>query len=444
MELKLPIFFLYLITTLFVFMSYRIIVKAERWQYYIVASFCIFFFLYNGVGLSELSVEGGDFYFYYVVFLVFYLLAFHFFSYSKYRERSIGLRRIHLLFDDPKICNLVLLAYMLSSLMPLVAPEFRINLLFSPPSINFVEVFSEGSDSGDESVKKLTRYLSFLLLAPFLLSLGSQKKSPLKVILILAFLAYVEYVSGAYISRSSILLYSIIFLAYVFHQYPERRGLFTFILIIGLPLAGIASAWFLAFRLDSGWGQSIGDLVLFMLDIEFNFPRDAGVPLFMSGANGSLLDYLLWIFTIPIPKVFFGKFIDYNINLNIAYILTGREPGDIGFSVPLTGNLFASLYGLGYLFWLEPILAGALTGFAYKTAARFSSPILLFAYIMVSASYVYNRAGIGGFAPAIYNTFIWLLILWAPILYFASAFKASYSVKNKQDGLGNRGGADAN
>jgi hypothetical protein len=216
----------------------------------------------------------------------------------------------------------------------------------------------------------------------------------------------------------------------MFDQYPDRKVLFNIIITLCVPMLGVASAWFLVFRLNDAGSQSLIDLILFMIDIELNFPRDAGVPLLLSGKQGDLVDYMIWIFTIPVPKVVFGQFIDLNINNNIAYILTGRQPGDMGFTVPLTGNLFASIYSLGWLFFIEPIMAGALTGIAYNTAKRYRNSVLLFAYIMVTASYIYNRAGIGGFAPSIYNAFIWLLLFWTPAFYISSRiWRLLYSKK---------------
>jgi len=399
----------------------------NKWKFSIATAFGLLFFIYTGFGLSERSIDGLRFIGKYSAYLYIFIISFYVFSSRIVATNINNQNASRIVFDSSTFCNSIIATYIAASLLPLTLPEFKLGLLFSPPSLNFSDIFSQPATPANETTTKVTRYLSLLLIAPFLLSLGNQKRRPIKVAAILILLSYIQYVSSAYLSRSSILANLVVYVIYIVIQYPEkRRSIALFILGI-TPIIGLAAAWYLAFRMGTHASQSIKDLAWVMFDIETNFPRDAGIPLYESNQHGNIGDYLIWIFTIPIPKAFFGQFIDYNINYEITYVLTGYRPSESGFSVPLTGTLFAAIYSLGELFWIEPIITGALAGIATKTASQYKHPSLLLGYILITCSYIYNRAGVGGFAPPIYNSFLWLILLWEPMINLASKIKTPHT-----------------
>jgi hypothetical protein len=415
MNLNLGLFLLYTMITLAAAVVVISISGRDPWKRAIVGCFLAVFFVYSGIGLSESSFTGADFALHYTAYALFFPLAFILTSRARFDATvKVSAPRLKDTFSLERVRRSIIALYILSLLIPLLTPNFRLLDLFSPPSINFLDVFAENEGLSSDIFSRMSRYLTTLLFAPFLLAIAATKRSPVLVGCIFLACIYVEYVTSRYFSRSSILLYMLLYFTYLLFEYPHRRASIIGLALTTLLLAAAGAAWFVEFRLGSVDYSSLAGALYNMIEIELNFPRDAGLPLLRSGEHGSILEYIVWITTLPVPKAIFGQFINLNINLDIGEIITGLSPGDFGFFVPLPGALFSSIYSLGIFFWLEPIALGSLAGIAYRTIKKYDNSHLLKLYILVACSYSLNRAGAAGSAFQLYNSFFWILILWSP------------------------------
>jgi hypothetical protein len=378
--------------------------------------FLVFNFAYTGLGLSDDSFDGRNFVANLLIYIACFLLSLNV-AEGKFRflstERALGRLKSWASYSSWQ--SKIVLLFVLSMLVPLLVPTFRLDLLLHPPQLDFAGVFLDGGGFDSGFVQRISKYASLLLLAPFLIALGRPSYSIGRLLILFVFMLYVEYVSNAYLSRSSILLYLFLLSACLVAKSNGRPFRAFLIIAPAFMIAGLFASWYLAFRLNGVSGSDLSRMIHVMVDVETNFPRDAGVPLYNSGVRGSWSSYFLWFFTLPVPKALFGQFVDLRINEDIAYAVTGLLPGQSSFFVPLAGNFFSSLYSLGSVFWMEALLAGFVTGYALKIAGRYSHAHMLRAFIIFSASYTFNRAGMSGFAPQLVNCIVWLPLLWDPL-----------------------------
>jgi hypothetical protein len=407
----------------------------DKWKAITTGLFVLFFFLYSGVGMADERVRGLRFIGHYVVYASLFVIFFILVTRVRTSDISTGAPE----FFSRIIINratrrLILGTYLSALLIPLTFPEFRLNELVTPPALDFVGVFSDDEQANTGGSSAISRYISIVFFSPAMLALGTLRRQWLFVGLYLTACMYIEYVNNAYISRSSILLYFGLYFSYLVIQYRHRLRLILAIASLTCATAAFGAAYFLTYRLGIEVDQfPIAELMGKMVDVELNFARDAGAPLYESGVRGSVWEYIIWILTLPIPKIIFGRLVDLRINENIAMTLTGLAPGDIGFTVPLPGALFASIYSLGNLFWIEPVLMGCLAGISYRIVSAYRNSYLLKAFIAIVCSYFLNRSGAAGSVFHFYNTFFWLMFFWTPLLLLLASLKLPKSLEKRTE-----------
>lgn len=123
--------------------------------------------------------------------------------------------------------------------------------------------------------------------------------------------------------------------------------------------------------------------------------------------TANIYQYILWIITTPIPKLFTGNLSSIPLNYEISYIINQLVPGTKGFTVILTGVVTESVYIYGkYFFWIHPLSIGFIFGSLCSITENNKYLKIIYLYFLIYWSYILNRAGIASTWPVIINYFI--------------------------------------
>ena len=186
---------------------------------------------------------------------------------------------------------------------------------------------------------------------------------------------------------------------------PHYRRTMIISVLVLMPLMLTALNLYEFIRIGGTVGEiSILNSSLSLFESETSFPLRVGMPIIEASVRVNFADYIRWIVTLPIPKIFTGEIAGARINYDISEFLLGVSPGERGWYVVLPGLVAESLYIYGrYFFWLHGVFVAFLMAFLVRLMER--TPQLLFfqAYVVLLFAYVLNRAGIAALLPVIVN-----------------------------------------
>lgn len=315
---------------------------------------------------------------------------------------------------------MVILAYLLLSTFPLVWPESRLSMLFSPPAPDLSRAFFLRFDETPDPVSRIVAYAQLLMSPFFLVALYRLRSHVVLICLILCVLLYLRYVASAYISRGEVLVQVVMMVMAVWILRPSYRRILLLSAVALMPLLFYALYWYGMARIGATV-QNEGFLAAagLVLESELSFPKYVGVAIVESEARVDLPAYFTWLFTLPIPKVLTGEIAGARVNYEISEIVLGRPMGSYGWYVVLPGLVAESVYIYGrVLFWVHGLFLGALAALFARIAERL--PQLLFLYLHVALLFAYslNRGGVSSLLPPVINSyllfyvFIFLTALW--------------------------------
>jgi hypothetical protein len=232
------------------------------------------------------------------------------------------------------------------------------------------------------------------------------------VLIILPF--YLEYCSTGYTGRSTMLAALVLIFVPLWLEYPRYRGRLVLILAIASPLVLATMYVWSASREGelAGIDVPFWQMVVDLLAGETSFPKFSE-KILEFGQGIDLLQYFLWIFTLPIPRFIMPGKPTVQLNFEIAEILGGILPGDSGFTVLLPGPITESVYIFGgSFFWLHALIIGGLAGIAVRLSVDDRRCVFVYAYLLYAFSYVFARAGAGGLIPIVVNQFLSFYVLY--------------------------------
>jgi len=308
--------------------------------------------------------------------------------------------------------------YLLFHFLHLVTPDFRAHLLFNPPPPDIRSWFFAQFEPTQSALVKILGYLEILFLPFFYIALFAVKRV-LFIAVILAFPLYFQYVSHSYIGRYEI-LFNILFLALViWYSKPNWRPVFLLTAIVLTPVLFYSAYAYTQVRL----GASITDINLIdatkaVMHSEFSFLIVAGLPLLESGKHINMIEYVTWIFTLPIPG-FLKAGLDVSlINYEISEIVLGRRVGDDNFYVVLSSPLAESFYIFGnFFFWLHGVFIGLLASFFVSILERSPKFRFLFYYVCLMFFFNLNRGGIASILPPLVNGFLVFFVYLLVVIF---------------------------
>jgi len=367
--------------------------------------------LYSGVGAAYPDVP--EYYLlYYFGFLGAFAYAFWFFRVA-FVHLSIrsgrALTRVLSNVDWHPAWSLVIWAYMLLHLVPLIYPELRLQHLFAPPPPDLIAHLAARWEPKEMDVlQKLVDYARVLLTPFFYIALFRYRKRLSRIVLIFGLLLYFQYVTEGYISRGAIgIALATIWLA-LWVARPEQRRFLISIAVVALPLILISSYFYGLIRIG-GMPRGVTPVraAVLLLENEISFPRNVGMPIIESGYRVDFANYVKWMVTLPIPKLLTGEIEGARVNYEISEFILGIPRGETGFYVVLPGLVAEAVYIFGrYFFWLHAVFIAFLAAMVIRLMERAPQLLFLQAYVVVTFAYHLNRGGIVGPMGILVNHFL--------------------------------------
>lgn len=317
--------------------------------------------------------------------------------------------------------SIVIAAYLLVTIVPLLVPTFRLGLLVNPPQPDLTELFSVrliGEQKND--TVRAALLLKTLATPIFYLAIYSMRRNLLKVCAILFLVFYIEYLDVAYKSRGELIVCTFPLAYYLWMCVPKYRKMMILIGVFCAPFFFQLFDFYELVRLGEGVTSldiSFINSIERLLLAESSFVEIAGLSIIYSDARADLWSYFVWMVTLPLPKLFTGDFSDIRINTELSMLALNLTPDQKGFFILLPGVIAESVYlfGRGY-FWLHAIFMGFMVAFLTRVFQGGEKFVFLAGYIGIVLMYNFNRGGIASTLPIITNH---LLVLYAVMLLFA-------------------------
>jgi hypothetical protein len=409
---------LILLTEFLLFSLSFFLIKEKSTRMFIVLFFLGLLF-YSGIGGSFVGVE-ATYILYYFIFSIVFLV---FFTVSSYFLKSISTLAIN---SESRFSleskwrtwpKFILPLYFFSLIFPLAFPRNRLLLLLSPPPPDLVSLLGERFSGKEvDSVNKLISYLRLLITPFFFLRLYSYRKRPAYIFLLLFVVLYIQYVNDAYIGRGQILTSGVVFFCSIWVLYPGRRRQILLLATIAIVPLLIFFYLYQQIRINGKIASfSILDAVVSILQIEWAFPRDVGSRIISEGARENILSYIIWIFTLPIPKILTGSLDVATVNVDISKYVLGIEPGSRGFNIVLTGLVGESVFLFGkFFFWVHAVFIAFISALLLRLFSSIKSFTFLRVYMLILLIYNLNRAGIGAALSNLVNEFLlfYIFFIW--------------------------------
>nr|WP_319555539.1 hypothetical protein [uncultured Vibrio sp.] len=262
-------------------------------------------------------------------------------------------------------------------------------------------------------ITKIVGYIKMLLF-PFAFCYAA-RLGLTKFIFIVFTYIYVNYVSDGYISRGEIVSWIIILSMvsiFIYDVSIKKIALISSLLFI--PMVIFFQAY-TKLRLGGDF-ETVGfiEALLSIIESQSQVSLD-GVDLIASGYSFAILDYLKWLFTLPIPKVILPDLGVVNISHSASSDLLGLSPNDKGFFVLLPGYIAESVYIFGLEFyWLSAVVSSLIFVFIIRFLSSNECSYPFVFYIFVVFSYNLSRAGVTSSYPIVLNQ---LLLMYLFLLY---------------------------
>lgn len=396
-------------------------------QKVLYSSFSLFFYLYNGYGISFVKGVHPDFqniyYIFYIAFSISYLIAIKVISKPfKTFNFTIG-KNLERIASSKSHAFYAIFLFLVFSIIPLLFPENKLHLLLNPPLPDVSTQFFEFYKSEVNYVTKLADYMTYIVFPFYLLSLYAFRKSPLILAIILFLPLYFHYVEISYINRAYVLERLIIYFFLVFKYSPGLRKIVILGAIIVLPLLVVKLAQYAQIRSGAKAANITStEAVSYILNSELTFPIFSK-KIINSEKRINLKNYFIWMVTLPIPKLIIGKVPNASAGAEMSEILLGVKQGRYGYFALLAGLLTESVYTFGTnWFFLHAVFLACIMAIIAKfmESSIVLYPLLLFFSIVFS--YTLNRGGIGSALAIIVNQFLFFYI-YNFIIYFRARNK---------------------
>jgi len=406
-----PLIFLFVFLGTLLIGGLSVVDARGVWQRLLLGGIYSGLWLYSGVGATDPEVP-GYYLIYYFSFLVAFACAFWIFRVAFVHlsiSRGHVITRVLGSVDCHPVWPMIIWAYLLLYLIPLIYPEFRLYQLLAPMAPNLTMNWAANWATKEINVfHKLLEYAQVLLTPFFYIALFRYRRRLGLIALIFVSLLYLQYVDISYISRGTIIIeFATIWLA-IWVDRPNNRRALMAIMVALIPVVLAAAYYYSRIRIGGYVGDITSlDAIVRTLEVETSFPHNVGIPVIESGETVDPAAYITWMLTLPIPKLLTGAIEGARINYEISEIVLGLSPGQKGWYVVLPGLVAESVYIYGqYFFWLHAVFIAFLAALVIRLMERTPQLLFLLAYIVVIFAYVLNRGGISGLLIILINNFM--------------------------------------
>jgi len=410
MTFQLHIFFIITMGT-FLISSFTFRAVKGYWQRFLWLGLITGVFIYNGIGAAYPEVPANYLIFYFGFILAlacsFFFFTVIFAGVSRHAGRVLNQALSDI--DRQWVWDIIIWFFLFLHLVPLLYPEFRLQDFFNPRPPDLKTAFLNRFQVQEvDIILKVTEYIRTLITPFFFIALYKHRQKIKKVVLILLFLLYIQYVNKSYIGRTVVGMTALLILISLWVIRPDYRKRLVVIGIVLVPFVFAASYFYSIIRI----GGTVYDFNILraaseMIYQETGFPIRAGMPIIESGQRVDLASYFRWILTLPIPKILTGDIAGARINYEISEVILGTSMGARDWYVVLPGVVAESVYIYGRsFFWLHAVFIGFLAAFVVRLVERTPHLLFLQAHLVLLFFYVLNRAGIAALLPDIVNHFI--------------------------------------
>lgn len=368
-------------------------------------------YLYNGLSVYEPSIP-----IYYIFMYVVYVSVFYITFVLTYRKLNsrvndvIDIKR-ETYFSRASFCKTVIFLYIVVNFV-IIFLEGKTGSLIKVPELDVSVRFERFvSNSQTSYITILLGYINTMLKPLFYISLYYYRKKLIYVIPLILLPSYFTVVSTGYISRGGLLLPTIM-IAFVIYLRIKKYRLLIIISSVAIAYLVIYYSFFISLY-RRGMDLSNIDFTFALNSLileEFNYPLHSEQIITYDKVAG-ITDYLLFVFTLPVPKVFINLHIEEYPILFSEYIL-GLDRTSSSFYILLPGCVLESYFIYGkYLFWIHPLTIAMISAYICKLSSRITCFSFFYLYLLLSFSWAISRAGFYSIIPIIvapFYIFYWL------------------------------------
>lgn len=369
-------------------------------------------FVYSGLGIST-GFTDDKFVYDYLVFSNLFIASFFLWDYLGVRVpvgRISSSSLYYMLINNKWFLNISLLMYFLTFLVFVLYPVLRLeDLYLFYKNISLKLVFENRSISRMDTVLYTATVLRVILLPFFMIKLQSLRQQSKRgsFFLISILWVYLTTVCNMYIGRYELIIFALfIYMGSKKHIKLRMSEVFIGALVVILSVPALVYYQFYRLGADIP-DMSYSEVFMILAQIEFSFPQYYYHAISLSESY-SIINYLLWLFTLIIPSAIFENKANYALSINDLFSTheTGISIGDQGYNILLTGLLGEGfiIYGDSF-FWLHAIfLSFALVIFA-NTIRQIKELDTMYLY-MVALSASIARGGTQGYISIMVNAFL--------------------------------------
>lgn len=373
------------------------------------------YILYSGIGGALITVS-SVYKYYYFIFSICISIGIYY-GLHAVQKRNAENRKLwseYLTYFIDNYADKIIISYYICSIVPLLYPEFRLQLLLSPPAPDVLGMLKEKFGGGEEEniIVSVISGIRGLIFPLYLLSLYKYREKFVKLSIIILIPYYIKYCATAYMGRSDMLEAMILILGVVYFEKPKLGKRIVLAAALFMPALLI---FFVKYSIEriGGTADNIStlDAVETLLEQESNYPLHFKEVLHLQGTH--FFNYLVWLTTMPLPGIFRGG-IDVHFAAMFSEDILGITRTDKGFYILLPGVVGESVYLLGKnLFWVNGLIYGYVMGFVTRILLRYPQLICIAIYVAIDFGYVTNRAGFFGGFPFIGKILLYAFIfLW--------------------------------
>lgn len=379
--------------------------------------FVLMYLLYSGIGgaLEGTGSEYQNYYFIYSIAISFGIWVGLKIITEPERDSKYLSWNSFLDYFMNKYAKKIIIFYLLLQLLSLIYPEVKLINLIRPPKPDVLSMLEEryNGDNQTTILSSLIYSLDQIIYPFFLLSLYKYRKSTVKLCLIVLLKYYIDYCTNSYLGRGDMLTGLIIVSAFTFFHRPKLGKILLVISLIVLPSLMVFFVKYSMIRIGgTAIDYSYADALEILFTQEGSYPLHFKKLLWASD-NNYWFNYIIWLFTMPLPGFFRGS-LDCNFNAIISEYLLNTHRGNYGFFILLPGMVGESVFLLGKtFFWINGVIYGLLMSITYRILTRYQQLFGILVACAICFSFTMNRGGLSSGIPFILKILVYFyLILW--------------------------------
>lgn len=405
---------------IFLLLGYLLIKKKEMKMLFFI--FIVGFYFYSGLGLALHIVE----YKYLInlgmsIFSIIFLFFAIYYSYKTNSKFSLS-SKIKVL--DYKLIYFMMLIHLFTYLFPLLYPNFNLFSIFD--FANLVQNYkvlpfaTRVFRSNDFLYVLVTVQLRLVSLPFFFIWLYIKRGNPYIFVSMFLLPFYLQTISNFYISRNEVAVIFVFLTVYFYIEKVIHRRLLFAIIVIAIPTTIIvfSQLYFTRVSLEHDYNTIESIFVMFRQETAFVLNYST---IIRYNSDVNILQFLLYIFTLPLPFDIMGFFGMQTPNLAqiLTFRITGLTYGDSNYFL-----LLPSVYGEGimifnlYFGWLYAFVLAPISFIILRFLARNK----LTTYLMIWFLIDYMRQMRGG-SQYILAHWINMLVPFILILLLVEALK---------------------